>query len=739
MPTEADIIYTYTDEAPALATASLLPILRYFANTANITIGIKDISLAGRIIANFPENLSAEQKQPDALAELGKLVEQPEANVIKLPNISASIPQLQAAIAELQEQGYDIPDYPENPSNSDEEFIQKRYASVLGSAVNPVLRQGNADRRPIPAAKAYALQNPPATTPWSKDSKTHVAHMAGGDFFANEKSVTVDREQQVSIEFTGEDGKTTVLNPRIKLQKDEVVDATYMSVEALRAFIKEQMQDAKDKGILFSVHLKATMMKVSDPEIFGHVVEVFFEDVFTKHASLFDDLGVNSNNGIGDVIAKLENTNEAWRNEVLADIQTAIDNGPDLMMVDASKGITNLHKPNDVIIDASMPPIIRWGGKTTGPDGEEHDVKAIIPDTTYAEFHKAMAEDSLKNGTFDPATMGSVFNIGLMAQKAQEYGSHDKTFMAPSAGTIRVVGEDGVIHEHEVEKGDIWRMCQAKDAPIKNWIELAVNRSHITNAPTIFWLDKNRAHDAELIKKVQTHLAELDIEGLDIKILAPKDAARHTNELVRAGQNVNAATGNVLRDHLTDMYPIIELGTSAKMLSIVPEMAGGAMFETGAGGSAPKHVDQLVKEGHLRWDSLGEFAAIAASFDHLGRANNNNKASILGKTLDEATTRLLNEEKSPSRDAGKLDNKGSHFYLAMYWAEELAAQTESTELSEYFIPLAQELKTNEEQIVEELLATAGKEADLGGYYHTDPDKVAAVMRPSPTLNLALAA
>jgi len=744
MSTQPDIFYTLTDEAPALATASLLPIIQHFAGAAGVTIEATDISLAGRIIANFPDNLRDDQKIPKAMDELGKLVNEPHANIIKLPNISASIPQLQAAIKELQEQGYDIPDYPEEPEGSDEKFLQKRYSAILGSAVNPVLRQGNADRRPIPAAKAYAKINPPQNAPWTTESQTHVAHMNEGDFFNNEQSTTVHDAGNVMIEFIPHDGKdTTILNPRVKLEADEVIDSTLMSVKALRSFIKQEMQDAKDKGILFSVHLKATMMKVSDPEMFGHVVEVFFEDVFTKHADLFDELGVNSNNGISDVYTKIKGHEKEA--EVLADIETALADGPELMMVkhkdeitDETVFVTNLHLPNKVIIDASVPPIMRWGGKTRSPDGEEHDVKIVIPDSTYAVFHRAMAEDSRENGTFDPKTTGSVFNIGLMAQKAEEYGSHDKTYMAESAGTIRVVDEnDNIIHSHEVEAGDIWRMCQAKDAPIKNWVELAVSRSHITGAPSVFWLDENRPHDAELIKKVEAHLKTLDTDGLEIQIMAPLDAAKYTNKLVREGKNVNAITGNVLRDHVTDMYPILELGTSAKMVSIVPEMAGGAMFETGAGGSAPDQIVQVEQASHLRWDSLGEFAAIAASFDELGRSTDNEKASILGTTLDNATTRLLNEGKSPSRKTGELDNKGSHFYLAMYWAEELATQEDNAELSEYFVPLAQTLKDNEAKIVEELMAVEGQEADLGGYYHTDPEKVAAVMRPSPTLNRAL--
>lgn len=736
MSTQADIFYTLTDESPALATASLLPILQYFAGSAYITIGIKDISLAGRIIANFPDNLTEEQKQPDALIELGQLVNKPEANIIKLPNISASIPQLQAAIKELQTHGFDVPDYPEDPENDDERVLQKRYATVLGSAVNPVLRQGNAKRHPILAAKEYAQSHPHEVLAWESDTPSHVSHMPHGDFFGNEKSTTTDSEQNVRIEFIAGDGQKIILKEQIPLEKNEIVDATYMSVSTLRSYIKEQMQDAKDKNILFSVHLKATMMKVSDPEIFGHIVEVFFEDVFTKHTDLFEELGINSNNGIGDIYSKI--SGHAKEQEIIDDMNQALSNGPQLMTVDVEKNITNLHVPNKVIIDASMPPIIRWGGKTTGPDGQEHDMKAVIPDTTYAVFHKAMAEDVIQNGTFDPATMGSVCNIGLMAQKAEEYGSHDKTFMAPNDGTIHVISDtQNIIHEHKVGKGDIWRMCQAKDAPIKNWIELAVNNARLTGAPTVFWLDKNRAHDAQIIKKVKAHLDTLDTDGLEIDIMSPQEATVHTNKLLREGKNVNAVTGNVLRDHLTDMYPILEVATSAKMVSEVPLMNGGGMYETGAGGSAPDHVEQVQNESHLRWNSLGEFAAIAASLEQVARSKNNDKAAILAQALKKATTKLLNEDKSPSRKTGELDSKGSHFYLAFYWAEELAEQTDNAELKEYFVNFFNTLKSNETKILDELLAIEGKKADLGGYYHMDARKVESVMRPSATFNAAL--
>ncbi|MCH9698370.1 MAG: NADP-dependent isocitrate dehydrogenase [Gammaproteobacteria bacterium] len=738
MSTQPTIIYTQTDEAPALATASLLPIIQYFARAAGVNVETRDISLAGRILAHFPDSLTAQQKQPDALAELGEIVKLPDANVIKLPNISASIPQLQAAIQELQGQGYVIPDYPESPQDDEQAAIQIQYKNVLGSAVNPVLREGNSDRRPIPAAKQYAQNHPHRTAAWAKNSKTHVTHMSGGDFFANEKSLTVDQRfvGNARIEFVAVDGTVTVLKEQIPLQDGEVVDASFMSIASLRAFIKEQMQDAKATGVLFSLHLKATMMKVSDPEIFGHVVEVFLEDVFAKHGVLFEELGVNSNNGIGDIEAKI--AGHPQENEIKADIQAALNAGPDMMMVDARNGVTNLHKPNNVIIDASIPPIIRWGGQTTGPDGQEHDVKIIIPDTTYAVFHKEMADFSREHGTFEPATMGSVYNIGLMAQKAEEYGSHDKTFMAPGHGTIRVVAESGEsLLEHHVEQGDIWRMCQTKDAPIKNWIELTVNRARITGDPAVFWLDEKRPHDAQLITKVNTHLQTLVTNDVTLHIMAPQDAAHFTNQRVKTGQNTNAATGNVLRDHLTDMYPILELGTSAKMLSIVPLMNGGALLETGAGGSAPKHVEQLIQEGHLRWDSLGEFAAIAESFEHLGRTRSNEQAVILGQTLDQATTKLLSKGKSPSRKTGELDNRGSHFYVALYWAQALAAQNKDSRLRDYFTPLAESLTANETQIVQELSDAQGQNVELGGYFHPDPEKVTTVMRPSQTLNAAL--
>lgn len=735
---QSRIVYTITDEAPLLATASFLPIVQGFVAPAGIVMETADISLAGRIIAAFPEKLNANQKQADALAELGELVKKPEANIIKLPNISASIPQLKAAIVELQEKGYDIPDYPEDPQNDAEKAVQAKYKTVLGSAVNPVLRNGNSDRRPPASVKAHAKKNPHKMGVWSKDSKTHVACMSSGDFRSNEKSVTLSGAAagNVRIEFVDNSGAVQVLKENVPVQDGDVVDATYMDLEALRVFLKEQIADAKAKGVLFSLHMKATMMKVSDPIIFGQAVRVFFADVFEKHAALFEKLGVNPNNGLGEVYAKIEGQPEEA--EVKADIEASLNAQPDLMMVDAKIGKTNLHVPSDVIIDASVPPIIRWGGQTTGPDGQEHDVKIVIPDSSYAGVFAETVEFCRKNGAFDPATMGSVSNVGLMAGKAQEYGSHDKTFQAPADGTIRVIGADGkTIHENQLKKGDIWRMCQAKDIPVKNWIELAVQRARITGTPAVFWLDKDRAHDAELIKKVEAHLKTLDTDGLEIHILSPVEATRFTLERVKAGKDTISVTGNVLRDYLTDLFPILEVGTSAKMLSIVPLLNGGGLFETGAGGSAPKHVQQLTAEGHLRWDSLGEFAALAASLDHLSRVCNNARASILSKALDQATERLLAEGKSPSPKTGELDNRGSHYYLARFWAEALAEQTEDTELQTLFTPLAVALREKEADILKELDTAQGHTVDIGGYYRPDEAKMEAAMRPSKTLNRIL--
>ncbi len=737
---QPDIIYTITDEAPALATASFLPIVKHFAKAAGITVSTMDISLAGRIIANFPDNLTTEQSKPDALTELGKLVKEPAVNVIKLPNISASIPQLKAAIAELQKQEYNIPDYPEAPQTEAQRDIQARYKRVLGSAVNPVLRDGNSDRRPPAAVKEYAKKHPHKMGKWDRNSKTHVVHMNGGDFFSNERSVTISGPSvgNAKIEFVGENRQTTVLKDKLSLQNGEVVDTTFMSRAALRAFLTEQIADAKKKGILFSLHLKATMMKVSDPIIFGQAVEVFFADVFDKHTSVFEELGVNPENGLGDVYNKMRSLPKAQRDEIETDIQICLESQADLYMVNSDKGITNLHVPSDVIIDASLPPIIRDGGKAWGPDGKAHDVKAVIPDASYAGIYDETVKFCIENGAFDPATMGSVANVGLMAGKAEEYGSHDQTFKAPGNGTIRVVDTMGeTLLDHNVEKGDIWRMCRAKDAPIKNWVELAVERVKATGSPAVFWLDKNRAHDAQLIKKVNRYLGDLDPDSnLDIQIMPPVEATRYTLHRIKEGMDTISVTGNVLRDYLTDLFPILELNTSAKMLSIVGLLNGGGLFETGAGGSAPKHVQQFLVEGHLRWDSLGEFAAIAASLEHLSSTRENVKARIIAKALDQATATLLEKNQSPSSRVNELDNRGSQFYLTLYWAQALATQEENPELQEYFIPLAKALTSEKEQIIKELNDTQGQKVDLGGYYYPDPEKVKRAMRPSPTFNAA---
>ncbi|GAX60190.1 monomeric isocitrate dehydrogenase [Candidatus Scalindua japonica] len=737
---QPDIIYTITDEAPALATSSFLPIVKYFLTAAGVTVSTRDISLAGRIIAKFPDSLTPEQKQPDALFELGELVKRPTANIIKLPNISASIPQLKAAISELQEKGYDIPDYPEAPSNEAQRDIQARYKKILGSAVNPVLRDGNSDRRPPAAVKEFARKHPHKMGEWRSDSKTHVTHMDDGDFFSNERSVTISGLSvgNARIEFFSEDNQLTVLKDSITLQEGEIVDATFMSRKDLRKFLAEQIEDAKEKGVLFSLHLKATMMKVSDPIIFGQAVEVFFADVFDKHMAVFEELGVNPNNGLGDVYARIQNLPEAQREEIEDDIQACIDTQADLYMVNSDKGITNLHVPSNVIIDASMPPIIRDGGKAWGPDGKAHDVKAVIPDSSYAVIYDETIKFCKENGAFDPETMGSVANVGLMAGKAEEYGSHDQTFKVSADGVIRVADAEGVtLHEHSIEKGDVWRMCRVKDEPVRNWVELGVKRVRITGSPAVFWLDKERAHDAQLIDKVNHFLDNLDPNGdLDIKIMSPVDAIRYTLQRVKDGRDTISVTGNVLRDYLTDLFPILELNTSAKMLSIVGLLNGGGLFETGAGGSAPKHVQQFLEEGHLRWDSVGEFAAIAASLQHLSAARKNVKAGIVAKALDQATARLLINNQSPSNKVGELDNRGSQFYLTLYWAQALAEQEEDPELQEYFCPLAKALASGEEQIIRELNDMQGKKVDLGGYYHPDPEKVARATRPSATLNAA---
>ena len=735
MAETAKIIYTKIDEAPALATYSLLPVLKGFAKGTGVDFEPKDISLAGRILANFPENLTESQKIPDYLAELGALALTPEANIIKLPNISASIPQLRAAIKELQEHGYDIPDYPEAPANDAEKELQTRFAKVLGSAVNPVLREGNSDRRAPLSVKAFAQKNPHKMGAWSSDSQSHVASMSAGDFYGSEKSVTLDSPTTVKIEFVDGEGKTTVLKEKTPLLAGEIIDTSVMNVRSLRKFYEDQIADAKATGVLLSLHLKATMMKVSDPIMFGHAVTVFYKEVFDKHAAIIKELGVNVNNGLGDLYAKIQNLPEAKRAEIDADIKAVYATRPALAMVDSDKGITNLHVPNDIIVDASMPVVVRDSGKMWGPDGKLHDTKAMIPDRCYSTMYQAIIEDCKKNGAFNPATIGSVPNVGLMAQQAEEYGSHNKTFTAPANGTIRVVDTVGkTLLEQQVETGDIFRMCQAKDAPVRDWVKLAVNRARITGAPAIFWLDSKRAHDAEIIKKVTMYLKEHDTTGLDIRILTPVESMNFSLERIRAGKDTISVTGNVLRDYLTDLFPIIELGTSAKMLSVVPLMNGGGLFETGAGGSAPKHVQQFQKEGYLRWDSLGEFSAISASLDHLSRVFKNDKAAVLAETLDQAIGKFLDNDKSPARKVGQIDNRGSHFYLALYWAQALAAQNNDQELQSRFAKVAQQLADNEVKITEELIAAQGKPVDMGGYYNPDEALTTKAMRPSATLN-----
>ncbi|WP_106794538.1 NADP-dependent isocitrate dehydrogenase [Aquimarina sp. Aq78] len=729
------IVYTKTDEAPALATYSFLPIVQKFTKAANINIETKDISLAARILSSFPEKLTDKQKQADALSELGQLAQTPEANIIKLPNISASVPQLKAAIAELQLQGFDLPNYPEEPENNTEKEIKSRYDKIKGSAVNPVLREGNSDRRAPKPVKQYARKNPHSMGAWSSDSKTHVATMSSGDFCSNEKSVTIDKAGDVKIEFADQNGSTTTLKEKITLLEGEVIDATVMSKKALIAFLKEQIVDAKEKNVLFSLHMKATMMKVSDPIIFGHAVEVFFKDVFEKHAATLEEIGVEVNNGFGDLINKLKKLPDTKKAEIEADIQACYEKGPKLAMVNSDQGITNLHVPSDVIIDASMPAMIRNSGQMWDAQGNTQDTKAVIPDSSYAGIYQETIDFCKKHGAFDPTTMGTVPNVGLMAKKAEEYGSHDKTFEIKGNGTVRVIDASGnILIEHPVEQGDIWRMCQTKDAPIKDWVKLAVNRAKATTIPAIFWLDKNRAHDAELIKKVNTYLPEHDTTGLDIRIMSPVEATRFSLERIKDGKDTISVTGNVLRDYNTDLFPILELGTSAKMLSIVPLMNGGGLFETGAGGSAPKHVQQFNKEGHLRWDSLGEFLALAVSLEHLGETNNNAKALIIAEALDQATIKFLENKKSPSRKVNELDNRGSHFYLALYWAQELAEQTQDKELQNEFATVAKQLVDNETKIINELNDAQGSTVDMGGYYWPNADKVSTAMRPSETLN-----
>lgn len=729
------IIYTKTDEAPALATLSLLPIIQAFTASAGVALETRDISLAGRVLANFPEYLSDDQKISDDLAELGELAKTPEANIIKLPNISASIPQLTATIKELQQRGFALPDYPEEPNNEEEKEIKARYDKVKGSAVNPVLREGNSDRRAPGSVKQYARNNPHSMGAWSAESKSHVASMSEGDFYGNEKSTTLTEATTAKIEFTSTGGQSTVLKDNLALQNGEVIDATVMHQKALTSFLEEQVKEAKEQDVLFSLHLKATMMKVSDPILFGHVVSVYYKDVFVKHEQTFSDLGVDPNNGIGDVYKKIAGLPEAQRVEIEKDLEACYDTQPALAMVNSDKGITNLHVPSDVIIDASMPAAIRSSGQMWGPDGNLKDMKAVIPDRSYSGVYQETIDFCKKHGAFDPATMGSVPNVGLMAQKAEEYGSHDKTFEMEDDGVIRVLdGSGNVLIEHDVHKGDIWRMCQVKDAPIQDWVKLAVNRARATGSPAVFWLDKNRAHDAQLIQKVNAYLPNHDTSGLEIHIKSPVEATRFSLERIKDGKDTISVTGNVLRDYLTDLFPILELGTSAKMLSIVPLMNGGGLFETGAGGSAPKHVQQFEQEGHLRWDSLGEFLALAVSLEHLSNATNNDKAKVLGATLDQATAKFLENRKSPSRKVNELDNRGSHFYLALYWAEALAAQGEDQDLKDKFTGAARELGENESKIVDELNEAQGASVDVGGYYLPDESLASKAMRPSATFN-----
>ncbi|MQU05160.1 NADP-dependent isocitrate dehydrogenase [Pseudomonas helleri] len=738
MPNRSKIIYTFTDEAPALATYSLLPIIEAFTASADIAVETRDISLAGRILASFPEQLG-EKAVADHLAELGALAVTPEANIIKLPNISASVPQLQAAIKELQAQGFNIPDYPDTATTDAEKDIKARYSKVMGSAVNPVLREGNSDRRAPLSVKNYARKHPHKMGAWAADSKSHVAHMSEGDFYGSEKAALIEAPDSVKIELIAQDGTTTVLKEKTAVQAGEIIDCSVMSKNALRKFVAAEIEDAKKQGVLFSVHLKATMMKVSDPIMFGQIVAEFYKDALAKHADVLKEIGFNLNNGIGDLYARIKALPAEKQAEIEADIQAVYANRPALAMVNSDKGITNLHVPSDVIVDASMPAMIRDSGKMWNTEGQLQDTKAIIPDRCYATIYQATIEDCKKHGAFDPTTMGSVPNVGLMAQKAEEYGSHDKTFQIKTPGVVRVTDSNGnVLMEQKVEEGDIWRMCQAKDAPIRDWVKLAVNRSRASNTPAVFWLDPKRAHDAEMIKKVETYLKDHDTSGLDIRIMSPVDAMKFTLERTRAGLDTISVTGNVLRDYLTDLFPIMELGTSAKMLSIVPLMNGGGLFETGAGGSAPKHVQQLLEENFLRWDSLGEFLALAASLEHLGTTYNNAKALVLAKTLDQATGQFLDNNKSPSRKVGNIDNRGSHFYLALYWAQALAAQTEDKELQALFAPVAKAMTENEAKIVAELNAVQGKPVDIGGYYHADAGKVRTVMRPSATLNEIIA-
>ena len=740
MTTEkSTIIYTLTDEAPLLATCSLLPIIRTFTSAAGIEIEKSDISVSARILAEFSEYLKDDQQVADNLSELGRLTQIPSTNIIKLPNISAAVPQLRAAIAELQEHGYAIPDFPENPQSHEEKVIKTRYSKIIGSAVNPVLREGNSDRRAPPAVKRYAQKNPHSMSKWSPASRTHVAHMHGGDFYASEKSMTITKDCDVKMDLVTKRGETIVLKEKTSLLKDEIIDSMFMSKQALCDFYEEQMEDARETGVMFSLHVKATMMKISHPIVFGHAVKVFYKDAFAKHGELFEKLGANPNSGLSSIYEKIATLPASLREEIEQDLHACHERRPELAMVDSVKGISNLHAPNDVIVDASMPAMIRAGGQMWGPDGRLKDTKAVMPESTFARIYQEMINFCKTHGAFDPATMGTCPNVGLMAQKAEEYGSHDKTFEMPEAGVARIVDKQGnVLIEQDVEEGDIWRMCQTKDAPIRDWVKLAVTRARQSGMPAVFWLDEYRPHELELIQKVRLYLKDHDTEGLDIQIMSQQRAMRYTLERIIRGKDTISVTGNILRDYLTDLFPIMELGTSAKMLSIVPLMAGGSLFETGAGGSAPKHVKQLVEENHLRWDSLGEFLALAVSLQDVSIKTGNNKARILAVTLDNATGKLLDNNKSPSRKTGELDNRGSHFYLALYWAQALAEQTDDPELQAHFAPLAKALADNEQQIVNELSAVQGSPVDIGGYYFADPEKTKAVMRPSATFNETLA-
>lgn len=738
MTQKAKIIYTITDEAPALATRSFLPIIKAFTAPSGIAVETKDISLAGRIIATFPEYLTAEQRIPDALTELGELAKTPEANIIKLPNISASVPQLSAAIKELQSQGYKLPDYPSDPETDEEKAIKAKYDKIKGSAVNPVLREGNSDRRAPKAVKNYARKNPHSMGKWSADSKSHIASMEGGDFYGSEKSVTITKDTDVKIEFVGKDGSTNTLKASTPLLADEIIDASVLNMSELKRFLAKEIDDAKEKDLLFSLHMKATMMKVSDPIIFGAAVTVFYADVFEKHAQLFEELGVNPNNGIGDVYSKIQSLPEDQQKAIEADLEAVYAKRPAMAMVNSDKGITNLHVPSDVIIDASMPAAIRTSGQMWDPDGKLKDTKFTIPDRSYSGVYQQTLDFCKKNGAFDPTTMGSVPNVGLMAQKAEEYGSHDKTFQMDAAGSVNVVDQNGkILISHDVEAGDIFRMCQVKDAPVRDWVKLAVSRARATGSPAVFWLDSNRSHDSELIKKVNTYLKDHDTNGLEIHIKSPVDATAFSLERIKKGEDTISVTGNVLRDYLTDLFPILELGTSAKMLSIVPLMNGGGLFETGAGGSAPKHVQQFVEEGHLRWDSLGEFLALTVSLEHLSEKYDNKKAKLMADALDQATEEFLANDKSPSRKVNELDNRGSHFYLAMYWAQALAKQNEDSELKERFTKVAKEMDAQSEKILSELIEAQGSPVDIGGYYQPNEKLTSAAMRPSNTLNSLL--